>query len=602
MIRRAFTALVASALVSGVIALPAPVQGVDLIAPTYYVGHVVNEYEVGSPCASPDYWTDGDWVSDRGEGEYDSDDDAIQDAVDNAASGSIVHICAGTYVFDDEVVLEEGDSMTFEGDGQNATILDGDESTRIFNADAHGEEDNGGTMTLRDLSIVDAHTVSSEDNGGAIIADGLSLERVDISGSDGAYNGGALYTEGHVSIVDSQITDNDADLDGGALYAWDESGAERTVTVSGSDIDDNSAGDNAAAIAASGDLTIVRSNIRRNVAVNNVGAISVEGNLVVDDSLFGQNESENGGAGAIRAVTDGATVEISGSAFSSNEAFLLGGALIMQNLQALTIEHSTFEFNQSEFEFGGAINLFQVEEVTVIGSQFIGNEAHGGDFGGNGNGGAIDGCDIGSFTSVGSRYIDNVSTQFGGAIGLFGVSCFSPGVVRLRGNQFVGNSATDEGGALWLSGELVSMTGNRFFRNESGGLGGAIYGGWGSEDLETGIVRRNTFRKNYAEEGAGAIWLPGSIELLTRNTFQSNRTGGNGGAVALTGLQGREWRAVKGNRILRNTAEGSGGAFYIQCSSLSRSERARLVAANRLAGNRAYDDRRTSRIYQANIC
>ena len=188
-------------------------------------------------------------------------------------------------------------------------------------------------------------------------------------------------------------------------------------------------------------------------------------------------------------------------------------------------------------------------------------------------------------------------------LGLFGVSCDAPGSVVLRGNLFANNRATDNGGALWISGTLDEMIGNRFTNNSSGGQGGAVYGGWwDGGQLRSDNIIRNVFTANHSVGGGGALWIPGDLGRVSRNTFRANRTEGSGGALAIIQLDGRGWRAVSGNRMLRNSASGNGGAFYLECSSLSRSARSRLVAANQLSGNRAYDDRRTSRIYQANVC
>jgi hypothetical protein len=147
------------------------------------------------------------------------------------------------------------------------------------------------------------------------------------------------------------------------------------------------------------------------------------------------------------------------------------------------------------------------------------------------------------------------------------------------------------------------MIGNRFEGNEAGVNGGAVFGGWwADQSLESQVITRNTFIRNQSGGGGGALWLPGNIDRLTRNTFRANSTGGSGGAITISQIEGRVWRAISGNRMLRNSASGNGGAFYLECSLLSRSARSRLVAANQLSGNRAYDDRRTSRIYQANVC
>jgi hypothetical protein len=579
--RRVTTTLAfVASLVVAVPSFTSHARAVDLVAPTYYVAVRGGDYELGTSCAEPDYWTDDDWSGggDTRDGAapgvaFNSEDDAIQDAIDNAISGSVVHICAGVYDFADQLEVDSGDSITLEGDGIDITILDGDDTTRIVSADGLGENDQGGTLTIVDLSIFDAHTANPLDNGGAIIADGLSLIRVQIAGSAGAYNGGALYAEGNVSIEDSAFYDNISSEDGAVLYAWNPDAA----------------------------ITVVGSRFESNEASGFAGAITASGDLQISDSIFLENESGEYG-GAVVNTGDGSEVVIERSEFTDNNSGEIGGALVMQNLDSLLITRSSFTGNLAN-SFGGAMNMYNVAEVEVFNSVFEENEARGGDLGGNGNGGAIDACDIGAFTSISSRYISNVSTQYGGAIGLFGDGCASPGSINLIRNLFRDNSATDDGGALWLSGELESMIGNRFIKNHADGIGGAVFGGWwAGGELSSNQIERNRFKGNSAGEAGGALWLPGDIESLRRNTFSANRTEGDGGAVAINGLDRRDWDAIRGNLMFRNQADALGGAFYLQCSSLSRSSLQRLAGANRLSGNVARDSRRTSRIYQSGVC
>ena len=544
-------------------------------ATTWVVAHhdEILDYADGSACADPDFWTDGSWSEPgSGDGAYDSDEDAIQDAIDNAASGDTIYVCFGRYEFDTDLHnIDPGMDLTIVGDGAGDTVLDGTDSTRLINSNAVGEDDDGGTLTLQDLSMEDAHTVDPFDNGGAVNADGLTLVRVSISSSDGAYNGGALYAEGDVHIRDSEISGNSSSRDGAALYAW-----------------------NSAAT-----VELFDSLFQANESEGYAGAVLVGGNLVILNSDFIANESRRFG-GAIVNTSVGSDVLIEGSTFSGNVADEIGGALVMQNLETLVISESTFEENIAQ-RFAGAINLNSIADVSIEHSTFRENEALG--IGDHGNGGAIDACDVVSFTSTASRYVGNESAQYGGAIGLFGDGCSSPGSITLTSNLFSGNSATSHGGALWLSGELDSMVGNRFVGNSAGGLGGAVFGGWwAGGELQSQRIQRNLFKGNEAFEGGGAIWLPGQIESLTRNTFRANQTDGWGGAIALSGLNRTGWRAIRGNQLLRNRAEVRGGAFYLQCSSLSRSSLQRLSSTNRLSGNIAGDSRRYSRTYQAGIC
>ena len=388
--RRALSALTSAALLAGLF-LGAPASA-RATPETYYVGHLVNDYAPGSECANPDYWTDGDWT---GGGEYDSDNDAIQDAADNAASGSVIYICAGTYVFAEQVTVGAGKSLTFRGDG-SATVLDGNDITRIFNASPVGESDQGGVLSLRDLLIMDAKI--TEWNGGAIESDGLSLNNVTITGSTGAYNGGALYAEGNVTIMDSTFTDNISIADGGVLYAW----GGVPVSISNSVFDGSTAGFTGAGGAIwAATVSVTNSTFTGSHAYYG-GAIYAYTTATVTGSTFTNNDAFNGGA--INADT---TATVTSSSFTDNSASESGGALWSDN--SATITNSTFTRNSAIYR-GGAINS-ETAEIT------------------------------------GSRFIRNTSDQHGGAVYFWGAT--ADDLRHLRRNTFTRNTAP-AGGAITL--------------------------------------------------------------------------------------------------------------------------------------------------------
>ena len=460
--RRALSALTAAALLAGLfLGAPASVRATP---ETYYVGHLVNDYAPGSECANPDYWTDGDWT---GGGEYDSDNDAIQDAADNAASGSVIYICAGTYVFAEQVTVGAGKSLTFRGDG-SATVLDGNDITRIFNASPVGESDQGGVLSLRDLLIMDAKI--TEWNGGAIESDGLSLNNVTITGSTGAYNGGALYAEGNVTIMDSTFTDNISIADGGVLYAW----GGVPVSISNSVFDGSTAG------------------------FTGAGGAIWAATVSVTNSTFTGSLAYYGGA--IYA----STATIASSSFTDNSASESGGALWSDN--SATITNSTFTSNTSVNDDGGAIHADN--DATVTRSIFTGNTAN--------EGGAIDAT---TATVTDSTFTKNTVTVYGGAI--------YANTATVSSSSFTDNEADVEGGAI-LAGPGTIITRSRFTRNTAGEHGGAmlLYAP-NSADLQQ--LRGNTFMRNTAPAG-GAITL-GPCTVPSRNEAtrveRANRFSGN---------------------------------------------------------------------------
>ena len=506
--RRALSALTSAALLAGLF-LGAPASA-RATPETYYVGHLVNDYAPGSECANPDYWTDGDWT---GGGEYDSDNDAIQDAADNAASGSVIYICAGTYVFAEQVTVGAGKSLTFRGDG-SATVLDGNDITRIFNASPVGESDQGGVLSLRDLLIMDAKI--TEWNGGAIESDGLSLNNVTITGSTGAYNGGALYAEGNVTIMDSTFTDNISIADGGVLYAW----GGVPVSISNSVFDGSTAGFTGAggAIVAA-TVSVTNSTFTGSHAYYG-GAIYAYTTATVTGSTFTNNDAFNGGAistttatvtgstftdntatvgGAINADT---TATVTGSTFTDNTA-TVGGAI---SATTATVTRSTFTDNDAGI-LGGAISA---TTATVTRSTFTNNDAA--------YGGAIYADTTATIAS--SSFTDNSASESGGAL-------WSDNSATITNSTFTRNSAIYRGGAI--NSETAEITGSRFIRNTSNQHGGAVYF-WGATADDLQRLRRNTFTRNSAPAG-GAITLGSCGPAYSRSQAArvegSNRFSGN---------------------------------------------------------------------------
>ena len=482
--RRALSALTASALLAGLL-LGAPASA--RAAETVYVGHQINEYAPGSACASPGYWTDGDWT---GGGEYDSDNDAIQDAGDNAVSGSVIYICAGTYNFAEVVTVSAGKNLTFRGEGDE-TALDGNDITRIFNASPVNASDQGGVLSLRDLLIMDAEV--TEWNAGAVVADGLSLDNVTITRTQGAYNGGALYAEGNVTIVDSTFTDNIASADGGVLYAWN---VNRTVSISNSVFDGNFAGLSGGAILAT-TVAVTNSTFIDNDAV--YGGAILAATVAVTNSTF-TNNNASGSGGAISAIT----VAVTNSTFTNNQASNCAGAIYVDG--TATVTNSTFSGNSSGC--GGAI--YSYDTATVTNSTFTNNDAVAG--------GAIY-AEV-TATVTNSTFTNNEASYSGGAIAA------STGTVTVSNSSFTGNTAAYWGGALYASTATIARS--RFTRNTAGQHGGAVILFFPTND-DLRKLRRNTFSRNTAPSG-GALTL-GSCVAPSRSQAarvqRANRFSGN---------------------------------------------------------------------------
>jgi predicted outer membrane repeat protein len=545
-------------------------------ATTWIVAHhdEILDYADGSTCADPDFWTDGSWSEPgSGDGAYDSDEDAIQDAIDNAASGDTIYVCFGRYEFDTDLHnIDPGMDLTIVGDGIGDTVLDGTDSTRLINANPVGEDDDGGTLTLQDLSMDDARTESVFDNGGAVNADGLSLTRVSISGSDNAYNGGALYAEGNVTIADSTFTDNDTSEYGAVVYAWNPA---RTVSISNSVIDGNDSGKGGGAINAT-TVTVTGSTFTDNNAVIDGGAIKAT-TVTVTGSTFTDNDADDDG-GAIYADT----VTVTGSTFTDNDAdgSSGGGAILAYTA---TVTDSTFTNNTAD-SYGGAISAYI---TTATGSSFTDNTAN--------SGGAINTY---TATVTGSSFTNNSST-IGGAIyattatvsnstfrdntAYLGGAICADSTATVSNSTFRGNTAVFNGGAIFSTTNTVTSS---TFTSNSAVIGGAIR-------ADTATVSNSTFTSNTSNEG-GAI--SASTGVVAGSRFTRNTSGTHGGAIYFGSPAPTDLNLMRRNTFSRNTAPAGGAMTLGPCGTPSRSQAARVERANRFSGNRATGQRLTNNI------
>lgn len=298
------------ALLAGLVAAPAATA-----APrTWYVALSGSG---GGSCASPDY-------------------NDIQAAVNAAARGDTIHVCAGTYAPSARIQIKT--DLAFVGDGADTTILDG--------GSAHG--------ILRATSV----TVS---------IDGLTLR----NGRDISYDaGGAISSEGNVTILNSVITGNTGVKTivafGGIVSVFDS-------TFSG-----NSTTDSGGAISAA-NVSVVRSTFSANStsmyggAIVGICGLGCTTSVTVIDSTFSGNSADWRGG----AIANADQVTIRGSTFSGNsataDANATGGAI---DAFAVTATNSTFSGNSARVS-GGAVNA--TGAVTATNSTFVGDTAsHGG--------------------------------------------------------------------------------------------------------------------------------------------------------------------------------------------------------------------------------
>ncbi len=323
--------------------------------------------------------------------------------------------------------------------------------------------------------------------------------------------------------------------------------------------------------------------------------------LALNNVLVLNNTSELGGGLRVGHL---AKVTIVNSTFNGNDGTLTskfsgfsGGAIATESRSELTIKGSTFANNKG-FN-GGAIYSYSTTKFTIEDSIFAKNSATK-----SGGGGAIftDGINPfgparptvgGTLSITGSRFEDNKAEGGGGALFLYGygkdksviedtifqrnrVSLNKNGEARggaLQSNMginllnvsFANNTATKQGGALWLNGKRqpINIVNSTFSRNGvRDDAGGAMFLNTKSNPVNitnSTIVYNSSGRANgalwYDGEGSRAIKLKNSIVAF--NTAVRDRRQDQVGFQALDGggniefsLNKKALKALAGSKVI----------------------------------------------------
>ncbi len=257
-INRVIAILSGVALLGAVFATPNVTRAVS---PTWYVGPNTNVS--GGSCEDPDFSTN------------ESDDhQEVQDAVDAATAGDTIILCEGEYFFTDQVSI--GIDLTFIGAGEESTVIDGQDTTRLFNSTANLTLES---MTLQNADSTGMNDCSDNDwrDGGAVCVNGVaSLHSTKFLNNYSDEWGGAVAA-GEVRITSSVFTANEARDVGGAVVteSFDVSAEDVASVIEASVFSGNTAtGDGGAVWTPSYDtLTISRSQFIGNEAGDDGGAV-----------------------------------------------------------------------------------------------------------------------------------------------------------------------------------------------------------------------------------------------------------------------------------------------------------------------------------------
>ena len=300
--------------------------------------------------------------------------------------------------------------------------------------------------TLRDN---EANGISGDLNdgvGGALYISGtLTLDGVDLLHNRALRMGGALFqrnVDGGVSINNSQFVRNAANA-GGALVT------EGPLTLRSSQVLTNSAKYTGGGLYTLNQVTVEKSLLRHNVAGETGGAAFFSRNggankvaVELEQVNFTNNQANGGqvldqGGGAFYAGVGIEVLAVANSTFIDNLTAADGGAILSQ-AQNNQIKHTTFTGNCAQ-KRGGAI--FATRHLPVLDSYFAHNQTRG-------SGGAV--AVERSVQLARNVFLGNLAEENGGALYL-PIAPFPANERNLLfNNLWVGNNAAGQGATLYL--------------------------------------------------------------------------------------------------------------------------------------------------------
>ncbi|MEC8192538.1 MAG: MopE-related protein [Myxococcota bacterium] len=252
------------------------------------------------------------------------------------------------------------------------------------NADKGGAVDVSVDATFADTGGVYTDNEAIDQDGGAIrvTLDGaLDLNTSTFEGNEAAQAGGALYLyqPGDTTVIaDASFQNNVAGSDGGAISA--DLGS--SLTVSNTAFEDNSTtlGSGGAIafdpVTSGSTLTISESVFESNDAEDDGGAVYAKGGetVTIEDARFLRNRAPSGDGGAIQ-LDENEEYQLTRNVMHGNAAAGKGGAVYDKDSDGEgTAQNCIFTENMAAT--GGAVHLRNTsEQVALINNTFAGNDA-----------------------------------------------------------------------------------------------------------------------------------------------------------------------------------------------------------------------------------
>ena len=357
---------------------------------------------------------------------YETTFKALQEIISNAAENSTINLEQDyeyNFEFSADGIKIEKNNITINGNGHTIDALN---KGRVFNI-------NGSDITISNLKIINGF---SEDNGGAVLANGCTFINVTFINNK-ATNGGAIYTT--EATIENCVFDNNSALEYGGCIAGTSG-----IDVSNSNFTNSKSKYAAAIYSYSGSpdsrfiATIVNSTFENLTAEETAGALgfkAVYGVNIINCSFVSTSSKKNGGALYIDGTTIPGDIYIDNSTFIKSSGDY-GGALVILSCNPI-IQNSKF-INNTALYCGGAIYLSDCI-ITLNNTLITGNNLI------YGNGGGI-------YLDYSTTYIENCTITDNTNNGIYAYDM----TLNVTNTTFSGNGEAIHG--VFIKCELNNIT------------------------------------------------------------------------------------------------------------------------------------------------
>ncbi|HNT78819.1 MAG TPA: right-handed parallel beta-helix repeat-containing protein, partial [Anaerolineae bacterium] len=432
----------------------------------------------------------------------------------------------------------------------------------------------GGTLILRNADMAGNQATGATGKGGGIHVTDSGV--VTMTNNAWIYSGNTAYDGAGIYADDAQlylnyvtVRSNTATNNGGGIYLTNASRLEARLG------DIGSAGSGNQAVIGGGmyiDHSTVgfQGNIQANVASANGGGLYANGGTLTLRDTYVGGAGPNAG-NRLNASGNGAGLYLSGTHASLVNTHVTsntfptvgwgyGGGLYLDNSSVVTLTDSTVSQHSAPGgDMGRGAGLYVFDStVTLDHSQVISNTTAG-------VGGGLRLWGVSTLNLLNGSEVRN-NHALAGAGG--GIAATDTPDINISDSTLQGNTASTDGGAVYLDAGDLDFTGWWDVRdNVAGGNGGAVaVAGTGDADFNA-TTAGSSLLSNQAGGNGGALYIHNddTVQLYSTHSYLlsigGNQAGGNGGAVFGNGAN---YFDVYGQVIVTaNSAGGNGGAFYL---------------------------------------